>query len=148
MRGTLKVAKQQEREVWGANQLQDIIYRNTAWMQEFIVAAVKALRKDGRPIFTAAVPEKERLARLLEAGPEFWDALKQNDPEAAAKLAADIIRARAAGKVPAEGPRVGEAQQIEDQQTAETQGTAPPTGTQVARPIAPSLVRGAQESVQ
>lgn len=141
------MAKQEVRDVWGANQLEDIVQRNREWMQEFIVAAVKSLRKDGRPIFTKKVPEKERLARLLEAGPEFWDALKQNDPEAAAKLAADIIRARGAGKVPEVGPRVGEAQQIEDQQQAEAQGQQPPSGTQVARPVAPSIVRGAQDSV-
>lgn len=141
------MATQRVRDVWGANQYEDIVTRNAAWMQEFIVQAVKELRRDGRPLGTRKISQPERLARLLEAGPEFWDALQQNDPEVAAKLAADLIRARADGKVPEQGPRVGEAQQIEDQQAASAQGQAPPTGTQVARPIAPAIVRGAQESI-
>lgn len=141
------MATQRVRDVWGANQYEDIVTRNAAWMQEFIVQAVKELRRDGRPLGTRKIGQPERLARLLEAGPEFWDALQQNDPEVAAKLAADLIRARADGKVPEQGPRVGEAQQIEDQQAASAQGQAPPTGTQVARPIAPAIVRGAQESI-
>lgn len=128
------------RDVWGADQYEDIIKRNVVWMQEFIVQAVKALRRDGRPLGTIKLTKDERLTRLLEAGPEFWDALQQNDPEAAAQMAADIIRARAEGKVAPAGPRVGEAAQIEEQQQK-----APPTGTQRAQPIAPSLVRGAQD---
>lgn len=141
------MAKQPIRDVFGANQYEDIVNRNVKWAQDFIVSAVNSLRRDGRPLGTRKIAQPERLASLLEAGPEFWDALKQSDPEAAAKLAADIIRARADGKVPEQGPRIGEAQQIEEQQQAEAQGQVPPAGTQVARPIAPAIVRGLQDTV-
>ena len=131
------------RDVWGANQYEDTVKRNTKWMQDFVVAAVRALKRDGRPLGTEKVNKADRLARLLEAGPEFWDALQQNDPEAAAQMAADIIRARAEGRIPPQGPRVGDAAQIEEQQAE-----AAPTGTQRAAPIAPSIVRGAEASEQ
>jgi len=94
-------------------------------MQDFIVAAVVSLRKDGRPLFTAKVTDKERLAKLLEAGPEFWDALQANDPEVAAQMLADIIRARAAGKIPAVGPRAQEAAEMPDGWEGDEPGTQP-----------------------
>jgi len=136
----MKDGSPEERDVWGASQLEDIITRNTKWMQDFIVSAVKALRKDGRPLFTSKVPKEERLARLLEAGPEFWEALQQSDPEAAAQLAADIIRARASGKLPPTGPRVEEA--LENQQEEEEVDT----GTQPAQPI-PTFVNNPQDTL-
>jgi len=116
----------QERNVWGADRLQNVIDRNARWMTEFIVAAVTSLRKDGRPLYTAKVTDKERLAKLLEAGPEFWDALQAEDPEVAAKMLADIIRARAAGKIPSRGPRAEEAEEMPDEDE---------TGTQPAQPL-------------
>lgn len=139
------MAKTEVRDVWGANQYEDIVKRNVEWMQVFIVSAVKALRRDGRPLGTAKTSQQEKLTTLLEAGPEFWDALKGNDPVAAAKLAADVLRARADGKVPEEGPRVGEAQQIEEQQQKFAQH-APPMGTERAHPIPHFLTQGASSS--
>ena len=118
-----------ERNVWGADRLQDVIDRNAKWMQDFIVAAVVSLRKDGRPLYTGKVTDKERLAKLLEAGPEFWDALQAEEPEVAAKMLADIIRARAAGKIPQQGPRAKEAADMPD----EWEGDEP--GTQPAQPL-------------
>ena len=118
-----------ERNVWGADRLQDIIDRNAKWMQEFVVAAVVSLRKDGRPLYTAKVDAKERIAKLLEAGPEFWDALQQNNPEVAAAMLADIIRARAAGKIPPTGPRAQEASEMPDDWEEDE------TGTQPAQPL-------------
>jgi len=102
-----------------------------------------ALRQAVRRFVETRVPPSVPRAVLDaadESRPEFWDALQQNDPEAAAQMAADIIRARAEGRIPPEGPRVGEAAQIEDQQAQA------PTGTQRAAPIAPAIVRGAEES--
>lgn len=118
-----------ERDVWGASRLQDVIDRNAKWMTDFIVTAVVALRKDNRPLYTAKVNQKERLARLLEAPPEFWDALQANNPEVAAKLLADVIRARAEGKIPSFGPRAQEAQDMPDD------GEEDATGTQPAQPL-------------
>ena len=114
-----------ERNVWGADRLQDIIDRNAKWMQEFVVAAVVSLRKDGRPLYTAKVDAKERIAKLLEAGPEFWAALQTEDPEVAAKMLADIIRARAAGKIPSRGPRAEEAEEMPDDDESGTQPAQP-----------------------
>jgi len=106
-----------------------VIDRNAKWMTDFIVTAVVALRKDNRPLYTAKVNQKERLARLLEAPPEFWDALQANNPEVAAKLLADVIRARAEGKIPSFGPRAQEAQDMPDD------GEEDATGTQPAQPL-------------
>jgi|GEM_PF-2915046 len=113
------------RDVWGADSYEEIVTRNTLWMKTFVVQAVKALRRDGRPLGTAKVSEQERMLRLLEAGPAFWDALQRDDPEAAAQMAADIFRARAAGRIPAEGPRVEEAAQMEEEQDDGTQPASP-----------------------
>lgn len=123
----------QERSVWGADRLQDVIDRNSKWMTEFIVAAVTSLRKDGRPLYTAKVTDKERIAKLLEAGPEFWAALQSEEPEVAAKMLADIIRARAAGKIPSRGPRAEEAEEMPDDES----------GTQPAQPL-PEFVDNAE----
>jgi len=59
-------------------------------------------------LYTQKIPEDERLAALLQAPPQFWDALSRTDPETAAALAASVIRARVQGKVPEEGPRADE----------------------------------------
>ncbi len=119
------MTKQPTSDVWGANGFDAIIKRNVEWAVPFVESAVMALRRDGRPLGTEAISQPDRLAALLEAGPEFWDALKSN-PQAAAKLAADVLQARAKGKIPAQGPRVGEAQWIEDQQNQEIKGAPQP----------------------
>lgn len=94
--------------LWGADDLEEIVNRNAAWAQAFIDAGVKALMKDGRPLYTDKIPDSERLANLLNAPPQFWDALQASDPETAAALVASVIRARQKGKIAKEGPRAGE----------------------------------------
>jgi len=81
-----------------------MVKRNAVWAQQFIDAGVKALMKDGRPLYTDKIPEAERLANLLNAPPAFWDALQASDPETAAALVASVLKARMKGKIPAEGP--------------------------------------------
>jgi hypothetical protein len=137
--------KTEVRDVWGADQYEAIVKRSVDWAVPFMVDAVKALWRDGRPLGTSVVPEQQRLTSLLEAGPEFWDALKGNNAPVAAKLAANILSARAAGKIPEQGPRVGEAQQIEEQQ--QKLSTAPaPLGTERFHPIPASIVSGAADT--
>lgn len=96
------------RTVWGANDLEKVVARNAKWITAFIIAGVQAVMKDGRPLFTEKASEAEQLSALLTAPPQFWDALEAQDPETAAALVATIIKARAKGKIPAEGPRVEE----------------------------------------
>ena len=137
------------KDVWGANDIQAIVERNAAYMTAFIVAGVKAVMRDGRPLFTERTTEADRLAALLQAPPQFWDALAASDPETAASLAADIIRAREKGKIPAEGPRANEVQPetapagapptTEAGIEAENIGK-PGTGTERNRPL-PSFTR-------
>lgn len=91
-------------EVFGANEIQDIIDRNAKWLAAFIISGVRALLKDGRPPFTERVSEQERLQNLLNASPAFWDALQAQDPETAAAMVAMVVKAREKGKIPAEGP--------------------------------------------
>ena len=62
------------REVWGANDVEAIVQRNADWITRFITAGVKAVMKDGRPLFTMKTSEAERLAALLTAPTAFWDA--------------------------------------------------------------------------
>lgn len=143
-----KVADTFGREVWGANDVQAIVERNAKWVTAFIIAGVKAVMKDGRPLFTEKTSEAARLAALLQAPPEFWNALEAQDPESAAALVASVIRAREKGKIPAEGPRAGEVvpEEIPAGEAAETAGQEAEnigqagTGTERNRPL-PSITR-------
>lgn len=94
--------------LWGADDLEAMHDRNSEWARQFITAGVKALMKDGRPLYTDKIPEAERLANLLNAPPAFWDALQASDPETAAALVAGVIRARMKGKIAKEGPLANE----------------------------------------
>ena len=104
------------RNIWNADDIEGIVERNAPWFTSTVVEGVKATMRSGRPLYTEKIPEDERLAALLLAPPQFWDALSRTDPETAAALAASIVRARAAGKVPEEGPRADEvtSEDIED----------------------------------
>lgn len=96
------------RNIWNADDIEKIIKRNAPWFSELVVAGVKATLKSGRPLYVEKIPEDERLAALLQAPKQFWEALASSDPETAAEFAASIVRARAAGKIPEEGPRAEE----------------------------------------
>lgn len=87
--------------------MQDFVQRNADKLQEYIVAGVRSLMADNRPLFTQKLSEKARLQRLLEAPPEFWAKLETTDLETAAALAASVIRARQEGKIPDKGPLAG-----------------------------------------
>src|SRR5690349_18051344 len=91
-------------DIWAADAVQRIVDRNALWLRKFLVTGIKAVMKDGRPLFTERISEQERLANLLNAPPAFWDALQAADPESAAALVASVIRARAKGKIPPTGP--------------------------------------------
>ncbi len=152
------------RDVFGADQSQKIIQRAVDWAVPFVVEAVKAMRRDGRPLFTKKIPEQERLLRLLTASKPFWDALQEGDPKVAAAMAADILKARAKGTIPEQGPLVNEAQAAEGQGTVSKQGPqvgeaqavedqenkfatkAPPLGTQRAYPLPPFIISGAVDT--
>lgn len=95
-------------DVWGADEIERIVRRNAEWLARFLSAGIKAVMKDGRPLFTQEIPEDERLAQLLAAPPQFWTALEAQDPETAAALVATVIRARQQGVIPPEGPRANE----------------------------------------
>ena len=95
-------------DIWGANATQEIITRNAVWAKDMLVSLVNALMKDGRPIFTEKIPESESLAALLAAPPQFWDAIQASDPESAAALVAQLLKAREKGKIPQIGPRADE----------------------------------------
>lgn len=113
------------RDVWGADEIQRIVERNSKWLTEFIVAGVKAVMKDGRPLYTEKIPEQERLANLLAAPPQFWEALQAADPETAAQLVASVIKAREGGKIPPVGPRAAEVVPEDGLEPEEGAGTAP-----------------------
>jgi|SRR3990167_717243 len=119
-------------QVWGADRLEIIVKRNADWLQKFIVAGVRAVLKDGRPLFTDKISPKERVKAILEAPPEFWAALEQQSPEAAAELVAQVIKARMKGQIPLEGPRAEEVNP-NDFSIEESQLGAPGTGTE--RPL-------------
>ena len=104
----------QDRILPGADALEASIRRNVVWATAIIVASVRALRKDGRPPFTEKLDATQRIMRALTAPPEFWDALMQTDPEQAAQLAADVIKARMKGMIPAVGPLSDVAKQLPD----------------------------------
>lgn len=126
-------------QVWGADDIQRIVDRNAKWITAFIVAGVKAVMRDGRPLFTEKTSEAAKLAALLQAPPQFWDALEAQDPETAAALVADVLRAREKGKIPAEGPRAGEV----PPEIVPADGTEvgkPGTGTERAVPL-PTFTR-------
>lgn len=114
-------------DVWGADEIQRIVERNAKWFTEFIVAGVKAVMKDGRPLYTERIPESERLANLLNAPPQFWDALQASDPETAAELVASVIKAREKGKIPPVGPRAAEVVPEDGPEQEEDAGTGPST---------------------
>lgn len=111
------------RDIWNADDVERIVQRNAKWFSDLVAEGVKATQRAGRPLFTQKIPESERLAALLQAPPEFWERLSSTDPETAAALAASVIRARAQGKIPAEGPRANEVTPEDAQAMAEA---APP----------------------
>lgn len=96
-------------DVYAANDIEAIVQRNVEYFKDVIISGVKALRKDGRPLFTEKVEQKERLQRLLESPPEFWAALEHESPEIAATLAMQVVTARAKGKLAKYGPLAQEA---------------------------------------
>ena len=95
-------------DIWSADAIQGIVERNGKWARDMLVALVNALMKDGRPIFTEKIPESEMLANLLNAPPQFWDAIQASEPESAAALVAKLIKAREKGKIPQIGPSAEE----------------------------------------
>lgn len=102
------MSRLRRRNIWNAEDIEGIVKRNAPWFRDLVAEGVKATQRSGRPLYTERIPEDERLAALLQAPPQFWDALASTDPETAAALAASVIRARAAGKIPEEGPRANE----------------------------------------
>jgi hypothetical protein len=104
----------QDRILPGADALEEAIRRNVVWATAIIVASVRALRKDGRPPFTEKLDATQRIMKALTAPPEFWDALMETDPEQAAQLAADVIKARMKGKIPDVGPLATQAEQLQE----------------------------------
>jgi hypothetical protein len=91
-----------------ADIVEQIVRRNADWAARFITRMALGLLKDGRPLFTTRIPPKERLERLLQAPRPFWEALSERDPETAAAMVAEIIRARSRGQLAMTGPRVYE----------------------------------------
>jgi hypothetical protein len=102
------VSRLKRRNIWNAEDIEDIVERNAPWFATLVSEGVRATQRSGRPLYTERIPEDERLAALLQAPPQFWDALSSTDPETAAALAASVIRARDQGKIPEEGPRADE----------------------------------------
>jgi hypothetical protein len=117
-------------DIWGADAIQGIISRNAVWASDMLVAMVKSLMKDGRPIFTEKIPQQESLQKLLNAPPQFWEAIQSQDPEAAAALVAKLLDARMKGKIPEIGPRADEV--VAEDGPAKVDTT---TGTEAAKPI-------------
>lgn len=102
------MSRLRRRNIWNADDIQGIVERNAPWFSKIVSEGVKATMRSGRPLYTERIPEDERLAALLQAPPQFWDALASTDPETAAALVASVIRARAEGKIPEVGPRADE----------------------------------------
>lgn len=91
-----------------ADEVEEIVKENAAWATRFIVETVRSLLRDGRPLFTMRVPSRKRLEAVLNAPRPFWQALSERDPETAAALVADVIRARSRGELAMTGPRAVE----------------------------------------
>lgn len=130
-------------DVYAANDVADIVNRNVKFFKDMIIAGVKALRADGRPLFTEKVNQNERFQRLLEAPPEFWSALESESPEVAASLAMEIVTARSRGKLSKYGPLAKEAIEPEVQAAidAATALTAKQEQKQQMQRLLPSSVR-------
>ena len=127
-------------DIWGADAIQGIISRNAVWASDMLVAMVKSLMKDGRPIFTEKIPQQESLQKLLNAPPQFWEAVQSQDPEAAAALVAKLLDARMKGKIPEIGPRADEV--VAEDGPAKVDTT---TGTEAAKPI-PRFIQKVSDS--
>lgn len=121
------MSRLRRRNIWNAEDIKGIVERNAPWFRTLVTEGVKATQRSGRPLYTERIPEDERLAALLQAPPQFWDALSSTDPETAAALAASVIRARAEGKIPEEGPRADEVtpEDAEDDLGSTEVGTTP-----------------------
>lgn len=91
-------------DVLDANQLERVILREAETLTNMILDGVHAVMRAGRPLFTQQVPEADRLANLLLAPRPWWEALEEKNPELAAAMVAEILKAREAGKIPAKGP--------------------------------------------
>ena len=126
------------RDVWNADEIQRIIDRNAPWAMERIVTIVRSLMRSGRPIFTEKISQQEQLDALLLAPPQFWDAMQTADPEQAAALVAQVLRAREKGKIPPTGPRAAEVLPEDGLDTSNIGDEG--TGTERAMPLAPSIV--------
>lgn len=122
-------------DVWGADEVERIVKRNAMWLGEFLIAGIKAVMKDGRPLFTEKIPEKDRLAALLQAPPAFWDAMQTQNPEMAADLVAKVIKARLAGKIPPQGPLADQVTTADGQQAEAPSGEVAQVPTGLFTPV-------------